>query len=110
MRLTKFKTKLIFTLGIYLFVWRHQVATWLRDDFKAPLDPGREVLSMFIPIYGLVVLWRFLQTMADRLLDLGVTRVLIAAIEQYMQVHNDEPKPLLWTADDAHLKLPRPAH
>ena len=23
---------------------------------------------------------------------------LIAAIEKYMEVHNDEPKPLVWTA------------
>jgi len=23
---------------------------------------------------------------------------LIAAIEKYMEIHNDEPKPLIWTA------------
>ena len=80
MRLTKFKTKLIFTLGIYLFVWRHQVATWLRDDFKAPLDPGREVLSMFIPIYGLVVLWRFLQTIKATQLQAGMSSVILMAL------------------------------
>lgn len=76
LRLTKFKTKLIFTLGIYLFVWRHQVASWLRDDFKAPLDPGHEVLSMFIPIYGLIVLWRFLQTIKATQLQAGMASVL----------------------------------
>lgn len=76
MRLTKFKTKLIFTLGIYLFVWRHQVASWLRDDFKAPLDPVREVISMFIPIYGLVVLWRFLQTIKATQLQTGMASVI----------------------------------
>ena len=73
MRFTKFKTKAIFTLGIYVFVWRHQVATWLRDDFGAPLSPGREVGSAFIPIYGLTVWWRFLKTIRATQQQVGMT-------------------------------------
>jgi len=72
-RFTKFKTKAIFTLGIYMFVWRHQVATWLRDDFGAPLSPGREVWSAFIPIYGLIVWWRFLKTIKATQQQVGMT-------------------------------------
>jgi hypothetical protein len=75
-RLTKFKTKQFFTLGIYFFVWRHQVATWLRDDFQAPLDPAHEVISMFIPIYGLVVLWGFLKTVKATQLQVGMGQTL----------------------------------
>jgi hypothetical protein len=75
-RLTKFKTKQFFTLGIYFFVWRHQVATWLRDDFQAPLDPGHEVISMFIPIYGLVVLWGFLKAVKATQLQVGMGQTL----------------------------------
>lgn len=78
-RFTKFKTKLVFTFGIYLFVWRHQVASWLRDDFKAPLDPGHQVLSMFIPIYSLIVLWRFLQTIKATQLQTGMVSAISPA-------------------------------
>ena len=76
MRFTKFKTKQFFTLGIYFFVWRHQVATWLRDDFQAPLEPGHEVISMFIPIYGLVVLWGFLKTVKATQQQAGMGQTL----------------------------------
>ena len=79
MRLTKFKTKQFFTGGIYYLVWRHQVASWLRDDFKAPLDPGREVWSMFIPIYGLIVTWSFLQTIKATQLQMGMASVISPA-------------------------------
>jgi hypothetical protein len=75
-RLTKFKTKQFFTLGIYFFVWRHQVSSWLRDDFKVTLDPGHEVLSMFIPIYGLIVFWRFLQTIKATQLQTGMASAI----------------------------------
>jgi hypothetical protein len=78
-RFTKFKTKLIFTLGIYLFVWRHQVATWLRDDFRAPLDPGHEVLTMFIPIYGLVAWWRFFKTIQATQKQMGMAYAISPA-------------------------------
>lgn len=60
MRFSKFKTKAFFTGGIYVFVWRYQVATWLRDGFGAPVSPGLVVGSSFVPIYGLIVWWRLL--------------------------------------------------
>jgi hypothetical protein len=75
-RFTKFKTKLVFTLGIYAFVWRHQVATWLRDDFRAPLNPGSEVGSMFVPVYCLIKWWRFLKTIKATQQQMGATPVV----------------------------------
>lgn len=78
-RFTKFKTKLVFTFGVYSFVWRHQVAAWLRDDFTAALDPGQQVVSMFIPFYGLLVLWRFLQTIQATQRQAGMGSVISPA-------------------------------
>jgi hypothetical protein len=75
-RFTKFKTKAIFTLGIYMFVWRHQVATWLRDDFGAPLNAGSEVGAMFVPVYGLVKWWRLLKTIKATQQQAGMTSVV----------------------------------
>jgi len=79
MKFSKFKTKTILTLGIYLFVWRSHVAAWLRDEFQAPLNPGAEVVSLFIPIYGLIVWWRFLNTIRATELAAGITEVLSPA-------------------------------
>ena len=51
-RYSKFKTKAIFTFGIYLFVWRHQVATWLRDDFGALKRPRFRAALMRVAALG----------------------------------------------------------
>jgi hypothetical protein len=61
MRYTKFKTKLVFTLGIYFLVWRYKVARGLRDDFGVAIDPAKELWLGFIPIYGAIRWWRFLK-------------------------------------------------
>lgn len=76
MQLTKFKTKAFFTFSVYLFVWRHQVATWLRDEYGAPLDPQHEVLSMFIPIYSWIAWWNFLHVVQATQREAGVTTTL----------------------------------
>lgn len=78
MHYSKFKTKTIFTLGIYQFVWRHHVATLLRDNYGAQLKPGTEVGSMFVPIWGLFVFWHFLTTIRDTQRAAGLTHVLSA--------------------------------
>ena len=59
MRFTGFKTKAFFTLGIYAWVWHARVVTWLKEEFDAPIT-GQETWRMFIPIYNLVVWWRYL--------------------------------------------------
>jgi hypothetical protein len=59
MRYTKFKTKVIFTAGIYVLVWHHKVAKWLRDELYVPVT-GQETWRLFIPIYNWVVWWRYL--------------------------------------------------
>ena len=44
---------------------------------------------------------RWFRELTDKAIRRGVFHSvpdLIAAIEKYMQVHNDEPKPLVWTA------------
>lgn len=76
MRFTKFKTKAFFSLGIYLFLWRYQVATWLRDDFGSQIDPGHEVISMFIPIYGWIAWWRFFKTISATQQHSGMTTAM----------------------------------
>jgi hypothetical protein len=58
MRFTGFKTKAIFTFGIYVWVWHAQVVTWLKEEFDAPIT-GQETWRLFIPFYGAVVWWRY---------------------------------------------------
>jgi hypothetical protein len=58
-----FKTKLVFTFGVYYFVWRHAVAKGLRDDFGVEINPGKQVWASFIPVYGAIVNWRFLKAL-----------------------------------------------
>jgi hypothetical protein len=53
-KFTKFKTKIIFTLGIYFLVWRHAVVKGLRDDFGLQLDPGKELLLAFVPLVNYI--------------------------------------------------------
>lgn len=53
------KTKVFFTLGIYIIFWQYSLFCNLRDDF------GNEVPSylwMLVPVYGWIVWWRFLRT------------------------------------------------
>jgi hypothetical protein len=79
MHFSKFKTKLIFSLGIYALVWRYKAAKWLRDDFGAPLSPGGEVGGQFVPIYNIFVWWRFLVTIKKTELKAGVAKVVSPA-------------------------------
>ncbi|HTW06372.1 MAG TPA: hypothetical protein VME46_02615 [Acidimicrobiales bacterium] len=60
MKFTKFKTKVIFTLGIYFLVWRHAVVKALRDDFGAQLEPGKELLLAFVPFINILRWWAIL--------------------------------------------------
>ena len=60
MKFTKFKTKVIFTLGIYFLVWRHALVKALRDDFGVPLEPGKELLLAFVPIVNIIRWWAIL--------------------------------------------------
>jgi hypothetical protein len=73
---TKFKTKVICTVGIYFLVWRHDLVKGLRDDFGLQLDPGRELLLAFLPIIGLVR-WHFILTQVKALEErAGITKVI----------------------------------
>jgi hypothetical protein len=59
MRWTGFKTKAIFTLGVYVLLWHAKVVTWLREEFQQPVAQ-QQTWRLFIPIYSWVVWWRYL--------------------------------------------------
>jgi hypothetical protein len=56
-----FKTKAVFTLGIFYLVWRYKIAKGLKEDFGMDVEPGRQVWASFIPVYGAIVWWQFLK-------------------------------------------------
>ncbi len=58
MRWTGFKAKDFFTAGIYWFFWHRSVCLWLRDEVGVTVTE-QETWRLFIPIYNLVVLWKF---------------------------------------------------
>lgn len=59
MRFTGFKTKLFFTLGIYLLFWHRYVVKWLHDELNASCTE-QETWRLFIPVYNWIVWWRYL--------------------------------------------------
>ncbi|HEY2702718.1 MAG TPA: hypothetical protein VGL20_03415 [Candidatus Dormibacteraeota bacterium] len=57
MRWSGAKVKVLFTAGIYWYFWHSYVCEWLRS---AGIEtPEQDWWRLFIPIYNLVVLWRF---------------------------------------------------
>jgi hypothetical protein len=79
MRYCKFKTKLVFTLGIYYLVWRFKTARDLRDDFHLPLDPVKEFWLGFVPVYNTIRWWRILTQIRDLQARLGMAAPLSRA-------------------------------
>jgi len=79
MKYRKFKTKLVFTLGIYYLVWRWQFTKWLRDDFNLALDPKKEFWLGFVPVYGGIRWWRILTQLRDLQARLGMPAPLSRA-------------------------------
>jgi hypothetical protein len=59
MRWTGFKTKAFFSLGIYWYFWHRSVCLWLRNEVGITVTE-QETWRLFIPIYNLVVWWKFL--------------------------------------------------
>src|SRR3954453_5278760 len=64
MRFTGFKTKAIFTFGIYLWVWHARVVRWLAEEFDTP-TAGQETWRLLIPFYNCVVWWHYLCLIRD---------------------------------------------
>jgi hypothetical protein len=59
MRWTGFKAKDFFTVGIYWWFWHRNVCLWLRDEVGVTVTE-QETWRLFIPIYNVVVWWKFL--------------------------------------------------
>ena len=73
MKYTGGKTKVFFTLGIYIWFWSYSLFCNLRDDF------GNEVpsyLLMLIPFYNLVVWWRFLSMIKSTQRRIGMAQTI----------------------------------
>ena len=73
-----FKLKVVVTIGIFYFVWRHRIARRLRDDFGAVVDPGQQVWASFIPIYGAIIWWRFLKIVRSTAGAAGLAEPLVS--------------------------------
>lgn len=53
------KTKVSFTLGIYIWFWSYSLFCNLRDDYGNNVP---SYLWMLVPVYDWVIWWRFLTT------------------------------------------------
>ena len=89
--------------GLAVHMILDNYATHKHPDVKAWLVKHPRFHLHFTPTSSswLNLVERWFRELTDKAIRRGVFHSvpdLIAAIEKYMQVHNDEPKPLVWTA------------
>jgi transposase/transcriptional regulator with XRE-family HTH domain len=89
--------------GLAVHVILDNYATHKHPDVKAWLVKHPRFHLHFTPTSSswLNLVERWFRELTDKAIRRGVFHSvpdLIAAIEKYMEVHNDEPKPLVWTA------------
>jgi transposase/DNA-binding XRE family transcriptional regulator len=89
--------------GLQVHVIIDNYGTHTHDNVKAWLAKHPRFHLHFTPTSSswLNLVERWFRDLTDKALRRGVFHSvpdLIAAIENYLQVHNDDPKPLIWTA------------
>lgn len=79
----------VVTFGIYGLYWMHQVHKQFASGLDADFDPRRRTLGLFVPIYNLVVIWKFCQ-LSESVVDdqdgaiLFILWVLVAPVAVYL--------------------------
>jgi len=70
------KTKVMFTVGIYVLFWRSSIRHWLRDEFGVDIDPKREFWLTFVPIVNIMRWWALLKEIKATQERAGMTKTL----------------------------------